>query len=88
MPWRPGPRLHARAMHDAKEIDRRIRALRRWVEREQRELERTGRRPTQRYLRRARVADYVAEPEFREGRCGCCERSKPGSCRACCSSAS
>ncbi len=41
-------------------------ALQRWVERERRRLARTGERPTQRYLRRARLLVEVDERTFRE----------------------
>jgi len=49
-----------------KEILARYRALRRWVERERRRLARTGGRPAQRYLRRARLVMEVDEVTFRE----------------------
>ena len=42
------------------------RALRAWVARERRRLERTGERPSQKYLRRARLVDDVDPITFRE----------------------
>ncbi len=42
-----------------KEILARYRAMRRWVERERRRLERTGARPSQQYLRRSRLVDAI-----------------------------
>jgi len=44
----------------------RYRALRRWVERERRRLEKSGERPTQRYLRRARLIVEVDAITMRE----------------------
>ena len=49
-----------------KEILARYRALRRWVERERRRLERTGERPSQRYQRRARLVDDIDPLSLRE----------------------
>ena len=42
-----------------KEILARYRALRRWVERERKRLQRTGERPSQQFLRRARLLDEI-----------------------------
>jgi len=42
------------------------RALRRWVERERRRLEKSGERPTQRYLRRSRLVDSTDPLSLRE----------------------
>lgn len=44
----------------------RYRAMRRWVERERRRLKRTGERPSQAYLRRARLLIEVDATTFRE----------------------
>ena len=44
----------------------RYRALVRWVAQERVRLERTGDRPTQRYLRRARLVLEIDELTFRE----------------------
>ena len=49
-----------------KEIMARYRALRLWVERERRRLARTGERPAQRYLRRARLLTEVDAITLRE----------------------
>jgi len=43
-----------------------VEALHAWVERERAELDRTGSPPSQLYLRRARIAEYVSEPDFME----------------------
>jgi hypothetical protein len=42
-----------------KEVLARYRAMRRWVERERRRLEKTGERKSQAYLRRSRLVDDV-----------------------------
>ena len=57
---------HAPAMNDLERMQRMVEALRAWVEQERADLERTGRPPSQLYLRRARIAEYVAEPDFME----------------------
>ena len=49
-----------------KEILARYRAMCRWVERERRRLEKTGERPSQRYLRRSRLVDDVDPVTLRE----------------------
>lgn len=49
-----------------KAILARYRRLRTWVAQERRRLERTGERPTQRYLRRARLLMDVDALTFRE----------------------
>ncbi len=49
-----------------RELLARYRALGRWVEREQKRLARTGERPSQQYLRRARLLVEVDERTFRE----------------------
>jgi hypothetical protein len=49
-----------------KDLLARYRALVRWVELERARLERTGDRPTQRYLRRARLVLEIDEVTFRE----------------------
>jgi hypothetical protein len=49
-----------------KDLLARYRAMRHWVQRERRRLKRTGARPTQRYLRRARLVVEVDEVTFRE----------------------
>jgi len=41
-------------------------ALRRWVERERQRLQKTGERPTQRYLRRSRLVDSIDPLSLRE----------------------
>ena len=51
---------------NAKDILARFRAMRRWVERERRRLEKTGERKSQRYLRRARLVDDVDPITLRE----------------------
>ncbi len=56
-------------MCDQKRLDRLARALRTWLARERRELARSkkpARARLQRYLRRARIAEFVAEPDFWE----------------------
>jgi len=44
----------------------RFRAMKRWVERERRRLEKTGARKSQRYLRRSRLIDDVDPMTLRE----------------------
>lgn len=49
-----------------KDVLVRFRAMKRWVERERRRLERTGERKSQAYLRRARLVDDVDPITLRE----------------------
>jgi hypothetical protein len=42
-----------------KDVLARYRAMKRWIEREWRRLDRTGERPSQRYLRRSRLVDDI-----------------------------
>ena len=51
---------------NAKEILACYRRMRRWVERERRRLEKTGERPSQIYLRRARLVIEVDAVTMRE----------------------
>jgi hypothetical protein len=53
-------------MNPEKQIVGRYRAMRAWVARERWRLERTGERPSQRYLRRARLVDDVDLITLRE----------------------
>ena len=49
-----------------KEILSRYRAMKRWVERERRRIERAGARKTLRYLRRSRLVDCIDPITLRE----------------------
>ena len=51
------------SMFDTARLDRMIGLLEKWVQREQPE---EGTRPTQEFLRRRFVLEYVSEPDFRE----------------------
>ena len=53
-------------MDDVERMHRLAAALQEWVERERAELERKGIQPSQRYLRRLRISEYVSEPDFLE----------------------
>ena len=53
-------------MCDAERLERLTRALRDWVTREGDAHHQAGRDPTQTYLRRKRVLEYVSEPDFEE----------------------
>ena len=49
-----------------KDVMARYRAMRRWVERERRRLERCGERKSQRFLRRSRLVDDIDPITLRE----------------------
>ncbi len=53
-------------MFDAQQLERLRRALRDWITREGDAHEQAGRDPTQTYLRRKRVLEYITEPDFGE----------------------
>ncbi len=53
-------------MCDERQLLARYRALRAWVARERRRLARTGKKPSQQYLRRARLCTEVDPLTFRE----------------------